>query len=390
VILKAPDDEEHPILTLEQSLQYSYDPASATIYANVVEATHGATISEILGSGNGTLTNQQFTLSKPPLTHTAAMTPSGGKSSLNVYVNDVKWTEDSSLYALNTQNQSYILQIEDDGTTIITFGDGQRGARLPSGRENITATYRSGMGLSGQIEAGQISLKKTGPASILSVTNPLPASGAADPESITSAQKSVPATTRTLDRIVSLQDFEDFAQAFAGVAQAQAVALWNGETELVHITIAAIAGATVTPESALYQSLVQAINAARDPIQQVQIDSYLPKFFRLEAKFFVLPRYQSDKVEADIRKQLTEKFAFDRRQFGQAVTKSEVIAAIQSVDGVQAVGLDALHYRDASRTLQSVLLAQTAHWDSQTRQIQPAQLLRLNASDIVLTLVQSL
>jgi len=385
-----PDDEDRPILTLAAPLTKSYDPASITVYANVAEVTHGETNSEILGSGNGALPNQRFTLSKPPLTYTADASSKGGQSTLKVYVNDVEWTEVPSLYPLDKQAQSYTIQIEDDGTTTITFGDGQRGARLPSGRENITAIYRSGIGLAGRVGAGQIALKKTGPPSLLTVINPLPATGAAPRETLDSARNTIPATTRTLDRIVSLQDFEDFSQAFAGVGKAQAIALWNGETELVHITITANEGKTVDLDSDLYRSLVKAINQARDPMQQVQVDSFEPLFFKLEARFAILPRYQVDKVKPKIRERLLKEFAFERREFGQAVTASEVIATIQSVEGVQAVDLDALHRRDASRTLQQTLSVTRANWNDQKQQVQAAQLLRLVSSDMILTSVPAL
>jgi hypothetical protein len=385
-----PDDEEQPILTLETPLQNSYDPESVRIYANVVEATHGETIREILGSGNGAIPNQKFTLNKPPLTYTSAATASGGESTLQVYVNDVGWTEAPSLYPLTKQDQKYIVQIEEDGTTVLTFGDGQRGARLPSGRENISVVYRSGIGLAGLAGVDRISQKKTGPASILGVTNPLPATGAAPRESIDSARSTVPATTRTLDRIVSIQDFEDFTLAFAGIGKARAIAVWNGETEIVHITIAAVGGEIVAPESQLYESLVGAIATVSDPVQQVQIASFEPILFKLDARFVIQTGYQVEKVEAAIRQQLLNQFAFERRAFAQPVTQSEVIAAIQSVPGVLAVDLDALHRRDASRTLQPALLAKDALWNPSTRQIQPAQLLLLPSANITLISVPTL
>lgn len=385
-----PEDEDQPILTLAAPLQNSYDPASVSIYANVVKATHGETIREILGSGNGSVANQKFVLNKPPLTYTFAATPSGGKSTLHVYVNDVEWQETDSLYPLNKQDQKYIVQIEDDGTTILTFGDGQRGARLPSGRENISAVYRSGIGLDGLAGVDRVSQKKTGPASILSVTNPCPATGAAPRESIDSARSTVPALNRTLGRIVSIQDFEDFTFAFAGIGKARAIAVWNGATEIVHITIAAIAGAIVEQDAQLYRSLVDAIATGRDPLQQVEVASFEPIFFKLDARFVIQTGYQVEKVEAAIRQQLLAKFAFEQRGFAQPVTQSEVIAAIQSVPGVLAVDLDALHRRDASRTLQPKLLAEDTRWNEQTRKIQAAQLLLLPAANMTLTSVSTL
>lgn len=233
-------------------------------------------------------------------------------------------------------------------------------------------------------------MKKTGPPSIQGVTNPLPATGAASSESLKSARSTIPATTRTLDRIVSRRDFEDFTQAFAGIGKAQAVTLWNGTSELVYITIASVGGEAVLPDSALYRNLVAAIDQARDPIQTVQIASFQPLFFQIEARVMHQDGYQADKVELAIRQKLLETFAFERRSFGQPVTKSEVIAAIQATQGVLAVDLDFLYRQDASRTLQPSLPTVTAFWDAKTNQVQPSQLLRLRSSSIKLTVGEML
>ena len=100
-IITPPKDQQLPLLKLEQPLKNSYDPATVTIYANIVAATHGETISdEVLGSGDGTVANQRFELQKPPLTYVSAPTASGSESTLTVYVNDVAWEQANSLYSL--------------------------------------------------------------------------------------------------------------------------------------------------------------------------------------------------------------------------------------------------------------------------------------------------
>ena len=53
-------------------LTYRYVRSTVTINANVVAATHGETVVEVLGSGDAAQPNQRFTLKKPPLTHVPA------------------------------------------------------------------------------------------------------------------------------------------------------------------------------------------------------------------------------------------------------------------------------------------------------------------------------
>ena len=385
-----PTDQQMPVLTLQQPLKYSYDPATVQVYANVVQATHGQTVEEVIGSGDGHETNQRFALKKPPLTYVPTITASGAKSTLKVRVNGVLWQEVPYLYPLTPQDQNYIIRIEDDGTTTVIFGDGIKGARLPSGNENVTATYRSGIGLDGNIAVDRLSLLKTRPQGIVEVNNPIPATGAAPPESLEEARAKVPPTVRTLDRIVSLRDFEDFARGFAGIGKAQAVAVWHEENHIVHITIAAVGGESVLPESSLYINLIAAIDQARDPLQQVQVDSYDRILFNLEARLLINPRYQPKQVEQKVLTALKTTFAFPRRQFGQNVTAAEAIATMQNVEGVIAVDLDALYPSGRSKALVQSLTAFQAYSEPQTNQVYPAQLLLLNPTGIKFAIVPTL
>lgn len=385
-IASPPEDQILPILKLKEPLKNCYDPETTIVYANVVAATHGETIPEVLGSGNGTLDNQRFTLKKPPLTYVAAQTPSGNQSTLEVYVDGVRWEEVRFLFGLSNLDQNYITRINDDGTTTVIFGDGKSGARLPTGLENIFAIYRSGIGLAGNLSQSQLTQLKTRPLGIQGVTNPVPATGAAPRESMEEARISAPLTVRTLDRIVSLQDFEDFTRAFAGIGKAQVNVVQNGATQIVHLTIGAIGGAAVLPDSSLYENLEKAIDAARDPVQVVvQIDSYQPIFFNVEAKIIVDPRRQPEPVLAAVQQAIKGKFAFENRLFGQPVTSAEAIAAMQSVPGVIAVDLDGLYLRGFSKTVEESLIAEPAKWNQEKNQISPAEMLLLNPNGITLT-----
>jgi hypothetical protein len=186
-----------------------------------------------------------------------------------------------------------------------------------------------------------LSLLKKRPFGVRSVTNPVAASGAADPEKLENARTNAPLTVLTLDRIVSLQDFEDFARAFAGIGKAQAVSLWNGESYLVHITLADDDGDPVTDDTK--SKLGDAIDNARDPSVDVMLDNYERLTFALEATVQYDAAYLADKVHAQIEDALGKAFSFDERSFGQPVTAAEIYAAIHQVEGVIAVDLDALY-----------------------------------------------
>lgn len=336
-------NRDRTTVALRRLLQSSYDRATVSINANVARATHGETVrDEVLGSGDGMRANQRFELKKPPLTHVSAPTTTGAKSTLAVRVDGVLWDEAPSLYGLDTRSQSYVVRTDGDGKTRIVFGDGEMGSRLPSGMENVLGTYRSGIGLAGMVAANRLTLLQTRPLGIREVTNPLPATGAAEPEALEEARANAPSTVVTLDRIVSLRDFEDFARAFAGIGKTRAAGMWIGERHLVHITVAAANGDEVLTTSELYANLVTGIDAARDPGPRVKVASYERRTFSLSVGILVNPRHVPEDVEVRVRSELLEAFSFEKRDFGQPVTAAEVVKVIQSVKGVDAVDLDEL------------------------------------------------
>src|SRR5690606_21890767 len=138
----------------------------------------------------------------------------------------------------------------------------------------------------------------------------------------------------------------DFAAAFAGVGKAQATVLWSGERRLVHLTVAAAGGAEVEEDSALYENLLAAIDAARPPGEAVVVQSFTPLLFTLEARVIVDEAHVAEDVQAAVAAALVAAFSFEARHFGQSVTTSEVLAVMQAVAGVVAVDLDRLDGND--------------------------------------------
>ena len=338
------DDEGYTTLTLTgNGLSNSYVRTSVTIYGNVAPATHGETRQEILGSGDASVPFQTFTLHQSPLTYISASNPSGVQSSLLIYVNDVLWQEVPFFYGHGPTEHIYTTRSSDDHVITVRFGDGVTGARVPSGVNNVSAVYRTGIGLSGLVKANQLTLLLTQAAGLKSVTNPQDASGAADAEQRDDARQNAPLPVLTLDRIVSLLDYEDFAHAFPGIAKALAAAVWDGQHRGVFLTIAGSQGAAIPADSQIYSNLVAAIQQAGNPFIPLQVATYTQRFFRIVGTMQIEQDYLPDKVQQAVEAALRTTFSFDARNFGQAVSLGEVMATIQDVQGVVAANLTALY-----------------------------------------------
>jgi predicted phage baseplate assembly protein len=258
-------------------------------------------------------------------------------------VSDIAWQEQPTLYGALASDSSYTLETDEQGRVFIVFGDGERGARLPSGLNNVRALYRTGLGKQGNVASDQLTQLVTRPLGLKSVSNPLAAQGGTDPEDIEGARRSIPLTTRTLDRAVSLLDYEDFARGFAGVAKAQAAVLQLPHGPTVAITIAGAGGAAASPASPVWKNLLSALRANGDPHVQVQLLSADLKSFRLGLRVKCDPRYETPQVLANVETALRERYGFDARELSAPVQESELISIVQRVAGVLAVDLTALH-----------------------------------------------
>jgi hypothetical protein len=337
-----PAEKTHTFIKFATDLEYCYQRQSVTIYGNVVKATHGETRKEVMGSGDGSRALQSFALRQPPLTYVAAPNPSGVDSTLKVFVNEVQWRESASLAPLGPTDRKFITRTDDVGTTTVIFGNGERGARLPTGRENVRAEYRSGIGQGGNVKADQISLLLTRPLGVKSVINPLRASGGADKESRDQARQNAPLAVMALDRLVSVQDYADFARTFAGIGKAAATSLAVGQREIVHVTIAGADDIPIDPTSDLYRNLITAMRQYGDPYQPFQVDLRELQLLVISANVRILPDYVWENVATQLRAGLLEYFSFDRRDLGQDVTLSEVISVMHRVRGVAYVDVDLL------------------------------------------------
>jgi hypothetical protein len=339
------------VITLDSELDHSYVRSSIRINANVALSSNGETVQEILGSGDGAQTFQSYVLQQTPLTYISANSPTGIQTTLEIRVDDMLWQEVPFFYGHGPEEHIYITREDDAGKTTVMFGDGVSGTRLPTGQQNVKAKYRRGIGLGGLVRANQLSLLLSRPLGLKAANNPLPAAGAADPEKLDEARRNATLTIMTLGRIVSLDDYQDFARAFAGIGKALASWTWSGQQRTVLLTVAGADGVAVPASGTLYQNLLAAIHRYSEPFVTVLLNSYDPIFFRISGSVTVKPDFLVAKVAADVESALRDAFSFDARDFGQPVHLSEVIATIQNVNGVLDVDLSQFYRSDLSPDL---------------------------------------
>ncbi|MGH7062542.1 MAG: putative baseplate assembly protein [Stellaceae bacterium] len=370
-------------LGFARTLGRIYDRATVRFNANVVAADHGETVKELLGSGDSSVANQRFTLKQAPLTYIAVPQGQGTQSTLQVWVNDLQWHEEPNLLGAGPRDRVFETRRNDAGGVIVQFGDGQHGARPPTGQVNIRATYRKGLGSAGMVATGQLSQAIDRPAGLNAVSNPVAASGGADPDTAEEVRRSAPLHVLTLDRVVSLEDYQDFAAAFAGVAKALATWTWYGRTRGVVVTVAGAGGSSLDPDGETIADLAAAMRSAGNPYVPVVVLPHRTVPFQIGGLVRVDETdYDPDQVLAATRAALAQAFGFDARGLGQGVAQSEVVAAIQAVPGVVAVRLTEFSREDVQSNLPEFLIA-TAPVAGERGIVAGAELLQIDVLSLV-------
>jgi hypothetical protein len=330
-------------LVIDPPLPWPLERGSTVVHGNVALASHGECVAQILGAGDSAQAFQRFELKQLPLTHRAAGNELGAAAELTVRVGEVAWTERPTLYGASATERSYTLASDEQGRQFVAFGDGVRGARLPSGVNNVRAAYRKGLGAAGNVRAQTLTQLMTRPLGLKSVANPLAAEGGTDPEAADAARQSMPLATRTLGRAVSLLDYEDYARAYSGIAKAQAQVLNLRAGRSVCITLAASAGGALSSASPVWTHLLAALKASGDPHVPVQLLACQTSSFHLGLRVKRDPAFAAPAVLAAVEAALRAAFSFDARALAQPVQQSEVIAVAQGVPGVVAVDLTHLY-----------------------------------------------
>lgn len=324
-------------LVFESSLSSGYHSTAVKVLANCVGAwqaempVQGA---ELLGSSNAAIETPSYALRAAPLAYVPAVNARGYAPALEVRVGDRLYDEVATLYGRTSSDPVYTVKTRRDGRSVIQFA-----GRLPSGTLNVSALYRVGGGAAGNLPAGRITTVMTPIVGVRKVFNPVPADGGSDAEARDDVRSAAPESIRTLDRVVSQADFEAFSRQFAGVGKALATELYVGMRSMVQLTIATTTMAAPAPGSELVSKLREALAKVAVPGRSIRIDGFTSRLVEVTLALASDPAFRRRDVEAAVRARLAETFSVKRRNFGEALHRSAVVAEAQRVPGVVAVTL---------------------------------------------------
>jgi hypothetical protein len=272
-------------------------------------------------------------------------------TSLDVDGNATTWlvTEDLLDAGIGPTTPVFVPEIETDGTAYLLFGDGINGMP-PEPGTTFSAVYRTGNGTAGNVAVNAITLidlpsgVPSGAAGVTGVSNPLPAWGGVNPETVDHVRQSAPAAFRTQQRAVTAADYQTLAMQYPGVQQAAATLRWTGSWHTVFITIER------DQQAPLGASFIDGLQAYLDGYRMAGVDLQIEDGIQVPLLIQMSVCVQPDYVATDVEQALLAVFSSQvqpdgtpglfnpaRLELGQPFYVSPLIAAAQAVDGVASV-----------------------------------------------------
>jgi predicted phage baseplate assembly protein len=312
--------------------------APLRVLLNLLHVSRGKTVpSEILGSGDAAAQGQEFVLQKSPLTYVAGTdlsSPEAYRSTLRAWVDGVEWKEVPSFYGQAPDAAVFVTKEDEEQKTYAQFGDGVHGARLPSGVNNVVASYRYESGAVVP-EAGKLTVLLKSLPGLKAIVNPIPPAGGADPDPPDRLRALAPRSVLTFNRAVSANDYEVIAAQTPGVARARAYWSFDAARQqtLVTVYVGDTAGAVAVAQQALMRVM--------DPNRSLSLKQAQPISLRLHFAVKLAKGHLADPVVAAVKSALTDAdrglLGLNVTRIGQTLFRSQIYEACLGVAGVEAV-----------------------------------------------------
>lgn len=268
-----------------------------------------------------------------------------------------RWEPHRTLLEGQSLDRVFVAEIDDAGRARLRFGDGQLGAQPAVGMVG-TAKYRVGNGAAGNVGRDSISFlvlrNASWPGVAVKPRNPLPASGGVDGESVAAARLLAPDEfRRSRLRAVTAADYAELAGRQPGLQRAAAQLAWSGSWYEARVGVDP--WGSEQPTAQLLADTQRGLAPYRRMGHDLAVTAaaYVP--IEVELEICVLPHY----LRGDVRARLLRVFGGagarpgrasgqqgffhpDRLTFGSGVYVSALVAAAQSVPGVESAVVSTL------------------------------------------------
>ena len=329
----------------------------------------------------------RWRLAHAPVTHRGAL-PSAATSARDSIAQDPgtalaqlslgdddngRWTPVFDLLSSRAGDRHVVVEIDDDGTACLRFGDGEMGRR-PGAGTTMTAHYRIGNGRAGNVGAGAInrllsSVELDGVS--LKIDNPMAARGGTEPESLAEARLYAPTRfRRTLLRAITADDYAAIAMRDPRVQRAACELVWTGSWYEADVALDPLG--RVPADDALIGDLARSLEKVRRMGHDLHVERAVYVPIELALEVCALPGHERGAIRAALldrfgNRRLTDGtlgwFHPDRLSFGDDIRLSRIVAEAMAVPGVECVKVTRLQrrFQAPNREIENGLLPLAAH-----------------------------
>jgi len=277
---------------------------------------------------------QSFVLATKPI----------AQGSIRVFVQNDVWTE--VLHFQDSDAGSTDFRVETDALDVsrVVFGDGRAGAIPPAGASIVVDSLET-LGAAGNLGPGLVTEVVPPPNQKrrllpVAVSNPLPATGGADRESLDHARVQAPAELRSLWKVVTKEDYLALALGFPGVAKAQIVDVNDcAGLRYYQVNLAIAPNGGGPPSALLKRDLLDFLESRKVVTVEIRLFDPVDRPVTVEADIFALAGEDPATIRSRAEAALAQHFAFEDRAFGQGVFVSDLVALLDGVRGVSHVRL---------------------------------------------------
>jgi hypothetical protein len=263
------------------------------------------------------------------------------------------WLPQRDLLSSDQFATDFVVEVDNDTTPNIRFGDGQELGMKPTGSSDNNpnpyfAVYRVGNGRQGNVGREAISRIVNSATfsaqGIQNIRNPIEAQGGVDPEDMEDVRQFAPQAFRTQERAVTMDDYAEILETYPGVQKALAVLRWTGSWYTVFVAVDRLGGLAV--DNAFKKVVRQFLNNYRLAVYDLEIQEPLYVPLDILINVCMAPNY----LWGDVEKALLDAFSNrvlpdgtkgffypDNFTFGDPVYISRIIDTAMKVPGVSSI-----------------------------------------------------
>ena len=241
------------------------------------------------------------------------------------------WNCVDSLVYSKSNDRHIISTVNQNGISVIQFGDGVTGA-LPQSNNNLTGKYYTTLGLRGNLKAFEINkIVSTLNIPNLKCYNINEASGGTFADSVQDIRLNLQRLKRTLGTAVTKEDLILATESIQGVLRS-GVKIVDGSP--IEIYILPVGGGVAS--NTLKDFVKQKIDSVRVLGRKVQIKQAGVARLKIGLNVRLSSNFSQVEKRQEITAKLLELFSYNNRKVGESVELSDIFQEVEGINGVSS------------------------------------------------------